>query len=105
MKVIRVTKTSRNRIDAVCAGGNYYFLSPDFGLVAIVERETFNYDFNYYVVTRSEQISKETIESVIEEDTKPMHKVNRFRYKVTDKTYQHELPYFLDIQVNYIWGM
>lgn len=32
MKIIRLTKTSRNRVDVVFTGDKYLFINPDFGL-------------------------------------------------------------------------
>lgn len=38
MEVIRVTKTARNRIDAIFTGSKMFFFNTDFGLVAIANR-------------------------------------------------------------------
>lgn len=38
MNIIRVTKTSRNRVDAIFTGYQYLFFQADFGLVAVAER-------------------------------------------------------------------
>ena len=35
MNIIRVTKTSRNRVDVVFTGDKYLFLNPDNGLIAL----------------------------------------------------------------------
>lgn len=39
MNIIRVTKTSRNRVDAIFTGYQYLFFHADFGLVAVAKRE------------------------------------------------------------------
>lgn len=65
MEVTRVTKTARNRIDAIFTGSKMFFLNPGFGLVAIADRhDTANnvWDkkfIHYWKIGRSEQIGKD----------------------------------------------
>lgn len=71
MEVIRVTKTARNRIDAIFTGSKMFFFNPDFGLVAIANRyNTSNIVWDkkfihYWKIERSEQIDKDMIEKTI----------------------------------------
>ena len=71
MEVIRVTKTARNRIDAIFTVSNMFFFNPDFGLVAIANRyDTANNVWDkkfiyYWKIERSEQIGKDMIEKTM----------------------------------------
>lgn len=101
MLIIRATKGNRNRIDAIFDGGRYLFLNPDMGLVAVVDcnRGRTNQDFSYFEVERSEQISKELIEKVVNENETRFHNINRFIYKNEGKEPMHDLSYNLNIEV------
>ena len=109
MEVIRVTKTARNRIDAIFTGCKMFFFNPDFGLVAIANRydtESNEWDkktIHHWKIERSEQISKEVIEKTI---TKyySQYKVyfpisHEFNYIFEESKPQHTLPYIIDIKL------
>lgn len=70
MKIIRVTKTSSNRVDAIFTGDKYLFFHADFGLVAVAQRgQHAKQDTeNHFIILRSEQISEEMIKSTIEKN-------------------------------------
>jgi len=108
MEVIRVTKTARNRIDAIFTGSKMFFFNPDFGLVAIANRydtassECTKSITHYWMIERSEQISKKMIEDTI---MKYYSKYNYCYFKVSHHFKyinekikpQHALHYVVDI--------
>lgn len=82
MKIIRVTKTSRNRVDAIFTGDKYlFFHAADFGLVAVAQRgQHAKQDTeNHFIILRSEQISEEMIKSTIEKNESTFNnRLNKF---------------------------
>lgn len=101
MNIIRVTKKSANRIDAIFTGDKYLFLNPDFGLVAVAERIEISCDHTEtkFSVERSLQIEPKIVENVIsdnEHESISFRKV-RFEYKNLENMQQHTLPYIPNI--------
>ena len=76
MNIIRVTKTTANRIDAVFTGDKYLFLNPDFGLVGVAER--------------------------IEHKFLNFKKI-RFEYKNLENMQQHTLPYMPNVVLSKVY--
>lgn len=106
MNIIRVTKMAKNRIDAVFTGDKYIFLSPDFGIVAVAERQNndmVNSSATHFHIERSEQIAKEMIESVIAENEKKLTIFNVVcTYFLNECNLpQHNLPYLADVILFY----
>lgn len=101
MNIIRVTKSSKNRIDAIFTGDKYLFLSPDFGLVAVAERTEINFDHaeTKFSVERSMQIEPKMIEKVVSDNERTFinFKKVRFEYKNLENMQQHTLPYIPNI--------
>lgn len=109
MEVIRVTKTSRNRIDAIFTGSKMLFINPDFGLVALANRydtiasETEKKTTHYWKIERSEQISKDMIEKTITKYYSQYKAYlaisHEFNYIFEEGKPQHTLPYIVDIKL------
>ena len=101
MNIIRVTKTSRNRVDVIFTGCQYLFFQADFGLVAVAKREMNGIQAeNNFVIMRSEQISEEMIKSTIEKNESTFNKrLNKFFFSNEDNKPQRTLPYIVDIKL------
>lgn len=102
MNIIRVTKSSKNRIDAIFTGDKYLFLNPDFGLVAVAERVEVNCDATEtkFQVERSMQIEPKMIEKVVSDNEHTSISFRwkvRFEYKDLESMRQHTLPYIPNI--------
>ena len=108
MEVIRVTKTARNRIDAIFTGSKMFFFNPDFGLVAIANRygtSNIVWDkkfIHFWKIERSEQIEKDMIEKTIKKYYSQYNSCylkvsHQFEYINEDNKPQHALPYIVDI--------
>lgn len=108
MEVIRVTKTARNRIDAIFTVSKIFFFNPDFGLVAIANRyDTANNVWDkkfiyYWKIERSEQIGKDMIEKTIKKYYSQYNSCylkvsHQFEYTNEENKPQHALPYIVDI--------
>ena len=95
MKIIRVTKIARNRVDVVFTGDKYLFFNPDFGLIAVAQRH--ENGSGLFDVQRTEQISKKMIEDTIR-DNEPSY----FKYHNESIKPQHTLPYIVDIKLKKI---
>ena len=113
MEVIRVTKTARNRIDAIFTCSKMFFLNPDFGLVAIANRyDTSNIVsdkkfIHYWKIERSEQIDKDMIEKTINKYYSQYNSCylkvsHQFEYTNEDNKPQHTLPYIVDVKLEKI---
>ena len=101
MNIIRVTKTSRNRVDVIFTGYQYLFFQADFGLVAVAFREMNAIQAeNQFVIMRSEQISEKMITSTIEKNESTFNnRLNKFFFSNEDNKPQHALPYIVDIKL------
>lgn len=101
MNIIRVTKTSRNRVDVIFTGYQYLFFQADFGLVAVAKREMNGIQAeNNFVIMRSEQISEKMITSTIEKNESTFNnRLNKFFFSNEDNKPQHALPYIVDIKL------
>lgn len=101
MNIIRVTKTSRNRVDVIFTGYQYLFFQADFGLVAVAKREMTGIQAeNDFVIMRSEQISEEMIKSTIEKNESTFNnRLNKFFFSNEDNKPQHTLPYIVDVKL------
>lgn len=102
MEVIRVTKTARNRVDAIFTGSQYLFFHADFGLVAVAERgQHAKQDTeNHFNILRSEQISKDIMQKVIEKNEHTFNnKLNRFIFSGEHNKPQHTLPYVVSVKL------
>lgn len=102
MNIIRVTKSAKNRIDAIFTGDKYIFLSPDFGIVAVAERQKndmVNPYATHFHIERSEQIANKMIESVIEENEIRLTNFNVVcTYFLNEYNLpQHNLPYLANV--------
>ena len=88
MNIIRVTKTSRNRVDVIFTGCQYLFFHADFGLVAVAKREMNGIQTeNNFVIMRSEQISEEMIKSTIEKNESTFNnRLNKFFFSVSSSS-------------------
>lgn len=107
MNIIRVTKTTANRIDAVFTGDKYLFLNPDFGLVGVAERIEVNFDHTLtkFSVERSMQIEPRMIEKVISDNENKFlnFKKIRFEYKNLENMQQHTLPYMPNVVLSKVY--
>lgn len=102
MNIIRVTKTSRNRVDVIFTGYQYLFFHADFGLVAVAERgQHAKQDTeNHFIILRSEQISEEMIKSTIEKNESTFNnRLNKFIFSGEHNKPQHTLPYVVSIEL------
>ena len=100
--IIRVTKTSRNRVDAIFTGYQYLFFHADFGLVAVAQRgQHAKQDTeNHFIILRSEQISEEMIKSTIEKNESTFNnRLNKFIFSGEHNKPQHTLPYVVSIEL------
>ena len=101
MNIIRVTKTSRNRVDVIFTGYQYLFFHADFGLVAVAERgqNAKQYE-NHFIIMRSEQINEDMIKNTIEKNESTFNnRLNKFFFSNEDNKPQHALPYIVDIKL------
>ena len=107
MNIIRVTKTSANKIDAIFTGDKYLFLNPDFGLVGVAERMEVNFDHTEtkFSVERSMQIEPKMIEKVISDNEHKSinFKKVHFEYKNLENMQQHTLPYIPNIVLSKVY--
>ena len=101
MKIIRLTKTSRNRVDVIFTGYQYLFFQADFGLVAVAKREMNGIQAeNNFIIMRSEQISEEMIKSTIEKNESTFNnRLNKFIFSGEHNKPQHTLPYIVNIKL------
>ena len=101
MNIIRVTKTSRNRVDVIFTGYQYLFFHADFGIVAVAKREMNGIQAeNHFVIMRSEQISEKMITSTIEKNESTFNnRLNKFFFSNEDNKPQHTLPYIVDVKL------
>lgn len=102
MNIIRVTKTAKNRIDAIFTGDKYIFLSPDFGIVAVAERQKQDEKFpktTHFHIERSEQIAKQMVEFVICENERRFTNYNVVCTHFLNESNlpQRCLPYLVDV--------
>ena len=101
MEIIRATKYSFNRIDAIFTGDRYLFFMSEFGLVAVAERTEINHDHTEtkFSVERSMSIGRKVIEKTISDSERTFidHKKIRFEYKNLEYTQLHALPYIPNI--------
>lgn len=97
MKIIRLTKTSRNRVDVVFTGDKYLFINPDFGLIALAQRH--EPDSGLFHVQRTEQISKKMIEDAITDNEPSSIVVLGFEYHEECNKPQHTLPYVVSVKL------
>ena len=101
MNIIRVTKTSRNRVDVIFTGCQYLFFHADFGLVAVAERgqNAKQYE-NHFIIMRSEQISEDMIKNTIEKNESTFNnRLNKFFFSNEDNKPQHTLSYIVDVKL------
>ena len=107
MNIIRVTKTSTNRIDAIFSGDKYLFLNPDFGLIAVAERVEVSCDgtTTRFKVERTMQIEPRVIEKVVtdNERTSIRFKKVKFTYENLEAMQQHTLPYVPNIVLSKVY--
>ena len=97
MNIIRVTKTSRNRVDVVFTGDKYLFLNPDNGLIALAQRHELG--SGLFHVQPTEQISKKLIEATIT-DNEPSNIIALgFEYHNEDNKPQHTLPFIVKVEL------
>ena len=97
MNIIRVTKTSRNRVDVVFTGDKYLFLNPDNGLIALAQRHEFGSGLFHVLLT--EQISKKLIEETITDNEPSSIVVLGFEYHEEHNKPQHTLPYVVSVKL------
>ena len=91
----------------VLSNGEYYFFFTVGWFVAKAQRYASEPDGKggtvyYWLVERSEQISKETIEKYIrkaESGTEHYHVEHAFRWQNEDNKPQHELPFNINIKL------
>ena len=100
MKIIRVTKGTRNRVDVIFTGDKYLFFNPDNGLIAIVVRH--EAESGLFHVWRTEQISMKMIEDTITSNEPSCIVVQAFSYHHEDNKPQHTLPYGVNITLEKI---
>ena len=101
MNIIRVTKTSRNRVDVIFTGYQYLFFHADFGLVAVAERgqNAKQYE-NHFIIMRSEQISEDMIKNTIEKNESTFNnRLNKFIFSGEHNKPQHTLPYIVNVKL------
>ena len=101
MNIIRVTKTSRNRVDVIFTGYQYLFFHADFGLVAVAERgqNAKQYE-NHFIIMRSEQISEDMIKNTIEKNESTFNnRLNKFIFSGEHNKTQHTLPYIVNVKL------
>lgn len=101
MNIIRITKSKKERFDAIFTGSKYFFLNPTFGLVAVASRKEQNSKNPYathFDIERTEQISKQMIIDVITENERTCTCFNVVcpHFKNEDNLPQHTLPYLVD---------
>lgn len=101
MNIIRITKTKKERFDAIFTGSKYLFLNPTFGLVAVASRnelDSKNPYSTHFDIERTEQISKQMIIDVIAENERAYTSFNIAypHFKNEDNLPQHSLPYIVD---------
>lgn len=101
MNIIRVTKTALNRVDVIFTGCQYLFFHADFGLVAIAERgQNAKQDENHFIIMRSEQISEDMIQKVIEKNEHTFNnRLNKFIFSGEHNKPQHTLPYIVNVKL------
>lgn len=102
MNIIRVTKTARNRVDAIFTGFQYLFFHADFGLVAVAQRgQHAKQDTeNHFIILRSEQISEEMVKSTIEKNESTFNnRLNKFIFSGEHNKPQHTLPYVVSVEL------
>lgn len=102
MNIIRVTKTARNRVDVIFTGRQYLFFHADFGLVAVAERgQHAKQDTeNHFNILRSEQISEDMIQKVIEKNEHTFNnRLNKFIFSGEHNKPQHTLPYIVNVKL------
>lgn len=102
MNIIRITKTAKERFDAIFTGDKYIFLNPTFGLVAIAERKEVAAKSPHatrFEIIRTEQISHRLIDDTLISNEKRLTSYNVIitDYKNEDNLPQHTLPYLVDI--------
>ena len=97
MKIIRVTKAARNRVDVIFTGDKYLFFNPDFGLIAVALRH--ENESGLFHVLRTEQISKKMIQETIESNEPSCIVILAFDYHNEDNKPQHTLPYVVDVKL------
>lgn len=97
MNIIRVTKTSRNRVDVVFTGDKYLFFNPDNGLIALAQRHEF--DSGLFHVLLTEQISKQMIEETIKNNEPSSIIALGFEYHNEDDKPQHTLPFIVKVEL------
>lgn len=97
MNIIRVTRNTKNRIDAIFTGNKYMFFSPDFGLVAIATRLSMDENYSYFNVELTEQINPKLINKVIDKEEASMKRICKFDFINFEKMPQHTLPYVIDL--------
>ncbi len=98
MNIIRVTKTSRNRVDVVFTGDKYLFLNPDNGLIALAQRHEFGSGLFHVLLT--EQISKKMIEETIKNNEPSSIIALGFEYNNEDNKPQHTLPFIVKVELD-----
>lgn len=107
MNIIRVTKSSSNRIDAIFSGDKYLFLSPEFGLIAVAERVGVSCDCTTtrFKVEHTMQIKPKVIEKVVtdNERTSIKFKKVKFTYENLEAMQQHTLPYVPNIVLSKVY--
>lgn len=101
MNIIRITKSKKERFDAIFTGSKYFFLNPTFGLIAVASRKEQNSKNPYathFDIERTEQISKQMIIDVITENERTCTCFNVVypHFKNEDNLPQHTLPYLVD---------
>lgn len=102
MNIIRVTKTARNRVDAIFTGFQYLFFHADFGLVAVAQRgQHAKQDTeNQFFIMCTEQISEKMITSIIEKNESTFNnRLNKFFFTNEDNKPQHTLSYIVDVRL------
>lgn len=98
MNIIRITKSKKERFDAIFTGSKYLFLNPTFGLVAVASRKEQNSHATHFDIERTEQISKQMIIDVIAENERAYTGFNVVypHFKNEDNLPQHTLSYLVD---------